>query len=116
MSDRGGALGLVALRGLLLRLMAAHRGALQRDPMGLVDQAIEDRVGKGGVADAVVPVLEGELTGHEGGAAAVAVFEDFEQVAALAIGQRGEAPVVDLCEAPHKSINGKRAVMWRVGL
>jgi len=63
--------------------------------MGLVDQAIEDRVGKGGVADAVVPVLEGELTGHEGGAAAVAVFEDFEQVAALAIGQRGEAPVIE---------------------
>jgi len=84
--------------------------------MGLVDQAIEDRVGKGGVADAVVPVLEGELTGHEGGAAAVAVFEDFEQVAALAIGQRGEAPVVDLCGASHKSTNGKRAVMWRVGL
>jgi len=95
MSDRGGALGLVALRGLLLRLMAAHRGALQRDPMGLVDQAIEDRVGKGGVADAVVPVFERQLTGHEGGAATVAVLQDFEQVAALAIGQRGEAPVIE---------------------
>ena len=50
--------------------------------MGLVDQAVENRIGKGGVADAVVPVFEGELTGHEGGAATVAVFEDFEQVAA----------------------------------
>jgi RHS repeat-associated protein len=63
--------------------------------MGLVDQTVEDRVGKGGVADAVVPVLDGELTGHEGGAAAVAVLEDFEQVAAFAIGERGEAPVVE---------------------
>src|SRR3972149_3217780 len=93
MADSGGALGLVAVR---LRLfLSPHRGAFQDKAMGLVDQAVENRIGKGGVADAVVPVFKGELTGHEGGAAAVAVFEDFEQVAAFAVREGREAPIVE---------------------
>jgi hypothetical protein len=82
MSDSGGALGLVGVGALgLLRLASAHRGAFQGEPMSLVDQAVQDGVPKGGVADARVPVLEGELAGDEGGAAAVAILQDFEQVA-----------------------------------
>src|SRR3990172_361745 len=93
MSDSGGALGLMAVR---LRLfLSPHRGAFQDQAMRLVDQTVEDRIAKGGVADALVPVVEGQLTGHQGGAAAVAVFEDFEQVAAFAVGQGSEAPVVE---------------------
>jgi hypothetical protein len=38
--------------------------------MGVVDEAIEDRVGIGGVADKAVPVSHGDLTGDNGGAAA----------------------------------------------
>jgi hypothetical protein len=41
-----------------------------------------------------VPGVDGQLAGDESRLAAVTVLEDLEQVAALAGGERGEAPVV----------------------
>lgn len=46
-------------------------------------EAVEDGVGDGGVGEPLVPVFDGELTGDDGGAAAFAVFQDFEEVTAL---------------------------------
>ncbi len=57
-------------------------------------EAVEDRVRKGGVADQVVPVLDGELAGDERGAAAVAILQDFEEVAPLEVAERREAPII----------------------
>ena len=57
--------------------------------------AIEDGVGQGWVADRFVPVLDGQLAGDDGGAAAVAVFEDFQEVTLLGGGEDGKAPIVD---------------------
>lgn len=50
-----------------------------------MDQAIEERVGQGRVADGLVPVFERQLGGHEGGPAVVAVLEYLEEVASLFI-------------------------------
>lgn len=63
--------------------------------MRLVDEAIEDRVGQSGVADGFVPVVEGELAGDEGSSSAMAILEDFEQVAALGVGEGSEAEVIE---------------------
>ena len=57
--------------------------------------AIEDSIGQGWVAGGLVPVFDGQLAGDDCGGAAVAVFEDFQKVAALGGGQDGEAPIVD---------------------
>jgi hypothetical protein len=59
--------------------------------VGVVDEAVEDGVGEGGVAEDVVPVVEGELAGDERGAFAVAIVEHFEEVATLGIGE-GASP------------------------
>src|SRR5271163_2500580 len=40
-------------------------------------------------------MIDGELTGHDGRAAAVTIVDDFEQVAALLRGQRRQPPVVE---------------------
>ena len=45
--------------------------------------AIGDGIGQGRIADGLVPMLDGQLAGDDGGGAAVPVFEDFQQVAAL---------------------------------
>ena len=45
--------------------------------------AVEDGIGEGRVADGLVPVLDGQLACDDCGGAAVAVFEDFQQVSAL---------------------------------
>ena len=60
--------------------------------MGVVNEAVEDGVAEGGVADHVVPVLQGELAGDEGGAPAVAVVEDLQEIAALGVVQGGAMP------------------------
>ena len=60
-----------------------------------MDETIEDGVGQGWVADRFVPVLDGQLAGDDCGCAAVAVFEDFQEVPAFRGGEDGEAPIVD---------------------
>ncbi len=61
----------------------------------MVYEPIKDSVAEGGVADDVVPVLDGELTGDEGGTTRVAVFKDFEEVSAFGLIKRLEAKVVN---------------------
>ena len=48
-----------------------------------------------GVGDGIVPLLDRKLTGEHRGADAIAVLDDFEQVAAVLGGELGEAEVVD---------------------
>jgi len=48
-----------------------------------MDEPVEDGVGEGGLADDFVPVPDGHLAGDEGGSAAIAVFNDLEEVASL---------------------------------
>jgi len=63
-------------RGGRGRLSVPHGWSFQGDAVGVVDEAIEDGVGEGGLSDHVVPVLDEELTGHEGSLLTVAVVEE----------------------------------------
>lgn len=47
--------------------MSAHGFSLQRDGVSVVNEAVEDGVGQGGVSDGLMPVLDGKLAGDEGG-------------------------------------------------
>ena len=49
--------------------------------VSVMNEAVEDRVGECRVADGLVPVLDRQLAGDDRRAAAVSIFEDFEQVA-----------------------------------
>ena len=51
--------------------------------MGVVDEAVEDRVGLRPVADHLVPVFDGELARDEGGPVDVPVVHDLQEVPAL---------------------------------
>ena len=81
--------------------------------MGIVQHAVTDRIGHVRIADVRMPGLGRQLAGNDRRARAVAIFEDLQEIAPLLILKRGEAPVVALCGAPHKSTNVERAVMWR---
>lgn len=48
-----------------------------------MDEAVQDRVGDGGVTYPRVPLFEGELARDDGGAKVIAVFEDFEEIVTL---------------------------------
>jgi hypothetical protein len=77
------------------------------EAVGVVDEAIENGVGDRGVPNGSMPGIHGELTCDDGGCAAVAVLEDFEQIAAF-------------CGGEHRTHTGKAAGLsqarerWRV--
>jgi hypothetical protein len=54
--------------------------------MGVVDQALADRIGDGGIPDALVPVAHWELPRQQGGAAPTPIIHHLEGVPPL----RGE--------------------------
>ncbi len=65
--------------------------------MGVMHQPVQDGIGERGVADGLVPMIDGQLAGDEGGSDAVTVVEDFQQVEVFEAGrlfQLGEAEPV----------------------
>ncbi len=63
--------------------------------MSAVDDAIEDRVREGWAGQKLVPVFGGQLARDERGSTAVAVFQDFKQIASLGIRERSHSPVIE---------------------
>ena len=69
--------------------------AVQRNAVGRMHETVKDGVRNGRIGDHLVPVIDGELTGHDRRGAAVAIVDDFEQVATLLRGQRRQPPIVE---------------------
>ena len=63
--------------------------------VGVVNQAIEDGVGHGGVGNDFVPLLDRILTGNQRGTVATTVVDDFQEIAVLLGTDGGHAQVVD---------------------
>ena len=54
--------------------------------MSVMNQPVEDGVGDGGIADALMPVSDGELTGQEGRTGATAVFDHLQEIPSFRVG------------------------------
>jgi len=63
--------------------------------MGVVDEAIHDGVRQGGIAHGLMPFIDGDLSGDERGADAVAIFEKLEEIETLLVIEPFEPPVVE---------------------
>jgi hypothetical protein len=68
-----------SILGCFVGTRASQAVAGEIDPVRVVDDAIEDGVRVGGVANQLVPFVEGDLAGDDGRSSAVAFFKDFEQ-------------------------------------
>ena len=62
--------------------------------MGVVDEAIENGVRDGRISDQFMPVIDGELAGHDGRGASMPVVENFQEIAPLLGRERRQAPVI----------------------
>jgi len=51
--------------------------------MGVVDEAIHNRIGNGWISDIFVPVFNRQLAGNEGGGMSVSVLNDLQQIPSL---------------------------------
>src|ERR1700676_2921697 len=81
--------------------------ASELDPIGVVDEAVEDGVGDGGAADHLMPSGDRHLAGEEDRSDLHAVLDDFEEIARLLGAERFRPPIVEdeelgLAERAHE--------------
>jgi hypothetical protein len=69
--------------------------ALEREPVSVVHQAIENGIGESRIADDLVPMLDRKLTCYHGRAAAVAILHDLQEIAPLLGGHGSKSPIVE---------------------
>jgi hypothetical protein len=68
--------------------LLAHAISFEGYPVGIVDNPVEYGIGDSCLADHVVPVGHGELSGDQRGSPPIEFLEDFEQIEPLLIAQR----------------------------
>ena len=71
-----------------------HRISSERNLVRVMEQAVKDRVSQGRIPQGLMPVLHWELAGDNGRATAVAVFQEFKDVAAVLVTEGGKSPVI----------------------
>ena len=49
------------------------------DPVGVVNEAVQDCVGVGGIRDDLVPLVHGQLAGDERRSSTISLFDDLEE-------------------------------------
>jgi hypothetical protein len=81
------------------------------ETMRIVNDAAEDGVTEGRIADYIVPAVHWELTGDQRSAAAVTFFGDLEQVVPLFGAKRCKAPVIEdeQLEAAERTHQARRS-------
>ena len=107
--------------GFCRSLHFAHGWAIEIEPVGVVNEPIEDGVREGWFTDDLVPDIERKLAGDEGGTCTVAVLDDLHQVAALAGIQAIRPPVIkneqiDFCQAAEQARKATIASMRSMAL
>ncbi|SFK64667.1 hypothetical protein SAMN05444581_11382 [Methylocapsa palsarum] len=89
------------------RTTLAQSLSRQIDPIGVVDDAVEDRVGERRDPNHVVPAVDRDLAGDDERPLIVSVFDDFQEVARL-LGRQGLGPPIILCgparSTMHKAV------------
>src|SRR5665811_1368284 len=64
-------------------LLLSETLSFEFDAVGVVDDAIEDCVGDGGISDNFIPAVDGQLAGDADRACFISVVEEHEHIAAL---------------------------------
>ena len=77
----------------------SHRFSFEVDLVRAVHKSIHNGVGERRIADIVVPVLDGKLTGDQSRASPDTVIKQFEQIGTLAWTDGGNREVVDQQQA-----------------
>src|SRR6516162_3704664 len=72
--------------GRSMRALAAQGLAGELNALAVVDETVEDHL---------VPFIDRQLAGYDGGAAAVALFENLKQIVTRLGGERLKSPIVE---------------------
>src|SRR5450759_3898271 len=83
---------------MIAGILLSHALSGELKAVSVVNEAIQDSVAEGGVADDVVPVFDGDLAGNDGRGATVAIIKDLQKVAPFGRIENRKAPVVEYQE------------------
>jgi len=73
----------------------AHRFAFKLDALSVMDQAVEDTIGNGGITDLLMPMGDRCLRGKDQRVALVTVVADFQEITALAVFEWSHGKVIE---------------------
>src|SRR5437868_11775605 len=73
----------------------AQRRAFEVDAMGAIDDAVENGVSQGGIANDFMPATDRDLAGDQERPPVVAIVDDLEQIATLLGVERFRPPIVN---------------------
>src|SRR5271156_1024065 len=85
----------VGVKSLIAGVLFSHAFSGELKAVSVVDEAIQDSVAEGGVADNVVPMFDGDLAGDDGRGATVAIIKDLQKVAPFGRIENRKAPVIE---------------------
>ena len=83
---------------MITGVLLSHAFSGELKAVSVVNEAIQDSVAEGGVADDIVPMFDGDLAGHDGRGATVAIIKDLQKVAPFGRIENRKAPVVEYQE------------------
>ena len=76
-------------------VLFSHAFSVELKAVSIVNEAVEDRIAEGGITYDVVPIFDGDLTGDDGGGAAMAIIEDLEKIAPFGRIEYRQAPIIE---------------------
>ena len=83
---------------------STQRWTFEIDAMGAVDDAVENGVGQGRIANHLVPASDRDLACDQQRSSVAAIVDDLEQVAALLRIERFRPPIIDDQEAGSRRL------------
>lgn len=76
-------------------ILFSHAFSGELKAVSIVNEAVQNCVTEGGIADDVMPVFHGNLAGDDGRCATMAIVEDLQEVAPFGRVENRQAPVVE---------------------
>src|SRR5674476_748497 len=80
---------------MITGVLLSHAFSGELKAVSVVNEAVQDRVAQGGIADDVVPMFDGDLAGNDGRGATVAIIKDLQKVAPFGRIENRKAPVIE---------------------
>ena len=80
---------------MITGVLLSHAFSGELKAVSVVNEAVQDRVAQGGIADDVVPMFDGDLAGNDGRGATVAIIKDLQKVAPFGWTENRQTPIIE---------------------
>jgi hypothetical protein len=81
--------------GVRVSFELAHAVTRERDPVGVVDDAVEDGVSERRITDDLVPTIDRQLAGDDDRVSVISVLDDLKEIAALLGTELLRSPIIE---------------------